>query len=123
MAIRTNVLDEPNDKLLATLLHIAGLAPLYRWQDQRKTMELVSATLYLDAALMPDITDDQKTAAIQWAAGKCSLKPEQVTIAAMPGGGSIEYTGHLQPFAIPASPDDPHRLRQVRPLAGDDDER
>lgn len=84
MTIRTNMLDEPNDKLLATLLHISGLAPLYRWQDQRRTMELASAVLYLDAALWPEMTPDQIGAAIEWAAGKCKIKPSQVTLATMP---------------------------------------
>lgn len=90
MTIRTDLADQPNDRLLAALLHISGLAPLYKWQDQRRRMELVSAVLYLDAELMPAMTSEQTSAAIEWAAAKCSIKAEQVSIAPMPGDPAPE---------------------------------
>jgi hypothetical protein len=84
MAIRNDLLDEPNDRLITSLLHITGMAPLYRWDQARRTMELTSAILYLDDAPWPDA--DQIGAAVEWAAGKCKLKPEQVSVQALPGG-------------------------------------
>lgn len=115
MAIPPDLAHESNDRLLIILLHISGVAPLYRWQHARRAMELTSAILYLDAVRMPDLTADQIGAAIEWAADKCGIEREQITVQPMPGGAPTEPMADGEPpfTAVP-------RLRRLGGLEGGD---
>jgi hypothetical protein len=79
--------DQPNDKLLVDLLHIVGIAPLYRRRPGQSSLTLLTAKVYIDASCWP-LSPDQNDAALQWAANKCSIRPDKVTLQALPGDGT-----------------------------------
>jgi hypothetical protein len=79
--------DQPNDKILVDLLHIVGISPEYRRRaGGSATLVLLTAVVYIDSSHWP-LAPDENDAALQWAADKCGVRSDRVTLQALPGGG------------------------------------
>jgi hypothetical protein len=106
------------EQITLGLLHVEGIQPLYRRQSRSRTLQLVEATVYVDASTWPP-APEQAAATITYAMQVTGLPRDKITVAVLPGDDSRtrnEAIDHLmanEPFKpVP-------RLR--RP--GEDDDR
>jgi hypothetical protein len=83
MAPRTDLSDEPNDKLLLRVLHVTALGPLYVRRAAQDALRLDSAVVYVDPEHWPP-NSEQQEAIRQWSAAKCGIRPEAVTLQRAP---------------------------------------
>lgn len=83
MAVRNDLTDQANDKLLVKVLNIMAIEPLYRRRESDSALTLVSVRVHVSA--LPG-NSDQSAAIVAWAAGKCNVKPDMVDLELWTGG-------------------------------------
>jgi len=83
MAPRADMTDEPNDRLLVRLLHITAVEPLYRLHAEGDHLRLAAAKVHIDPSRWP-LGDAERDAVTEWAAAKCGIRQDAVTLQVMP---------------------------------------